>query len=276
MAARVEEPGGTKSMAESVADLRLSRISTRWDLLVQAHQGSGAVVDEARSRLVRRYYRTVYRYLVGATGDPDVAEVLSQEFALRFLRGDFQGADPARGRFRDLVKTVLYHLIVDHHRQRRRQPASLPDSTSNLPAAEEAAAASDTAFLDGWRQELLDQAWEALASLEGQTGQRYYTVLRWRAEHPDEPAARLAERLGSEKGRPISDAGVRQILHRAREKFADLLLEEVARSLETTDLDRVEQELIDLGLHSYCRPALDRLAREGKDSGRQATKGPRS
>jgi hypothetical protein len=51
---------------------------------------------------------------------------------------------------------------------------------------------------------------------------------------------------------------VRQTLHRAREKFAVLLLDEVARSLQTDDLDRIEQELIDLGLQSYCRSALTR------------------
>jgi RNA polymerase sigma-70 factor (ECF subfamily) len=261
-------------MAESEADLHLSRISTRWDLLLQAHQGSGSTVAEAQCRLMRRYYRTVYRYLVGATSDPDVAEVLSQEFALRFVRGDFRSADPQRGRFRDFVKTVLYHLIVDHYRQQRHRSQPLPESSSGLPATDPAADTSDAAFLDQWRQEVLDQTWEALAAFEGRTGQRYYTVLRWRAENPEEPAARLAERLQSEQGRSISEAGIRQTLRRAREKFADLLLQEVAQSLETNDPDRVEQELIDLGLHTYCKPALDRLAR-GETHREQDTPGRR-
>ena len=33
-------------MTESEADLHLSRISTRWDLLFQAHQGSGSTVAD--------------------------------------------------------------------------------------------------------------------------------------------------------------------------------------------------------------------------------------
>ncbi|MBV8265921.1 MAG: hypothetical protein JO252_06210, partial [Planctomycetaceae bacterium] len=52
----------------------------------------------------------------------------------------------------------------------------------------------------------------------------------------------------------------RQALHRARERFADLLIDQVANTLGDSD---VEQELIDLGLIDYCRPALRRRARGG-------------
>jgi len=55
----------------------------------------------------------------------------------------------------------------------------------------------------------------------------------------------------------LTAAGVRQTLHRARVKFAELLVAEVGRSLETSMPDRIEQELIDLGLLPYCREALD-------------------
>jgi hypothetical protein len=51
---------------------------------------------------------------------------------------------------------------------------------------------------------------------------------------------------------------VRKRLFLAREKFTDLLLDEVARSLGDPSADEVEQELIDLGLFDYCRAALER------------------
>ena len=44
----------------------------------------------------------------------------------------------------------------------------------------------------------------------------------------------------------------------ARELFAELLLDEVAESLASGSLDEAEQELIDLELHEYCRPALEK------------------
>jgi RNA polymerase sigma-70 factor (ECF subfamily) len=246
---------------ESELRSRLSQISTRWSLIVQAHQGRQPAA--AQQALLQRYCGAVYRYLLGALRDPDAADELAQEFALRFVRGDFQRADPDRGRFRDLVKTALYHLIVDHHRQRQKQPHSLPCDSTYLPAAESEVSQADRIFLERWREELLDRAWEALAALQERTGQLFYTVLRWRAEHPGAPAARLANELAARRGQPVTEAGVRQTLHRARARFAGLLLEEVARSLGTEAPDALEQELAELGLMVYCRPALERRGRKG-------------
>jgi hypothetical protein len=56
----------------------------------------------------------------------------------------------------------------------------------------------------------------------------------------------------------LTAAGVRQALHRARQKFADLLLEEVAQSVEDPTPEHLERELVELGLFDYCRPALER------------------
>jgi hypothetical protein len=58
--------------------------------------------------------------------------------------------------------------------------------------------------------------------------------------------------------RPFTDAGIRKTLQRARQRFAELLFEEVASSLESRELDDVEEELIDLELLPYCRSALPR------------------
>ena len=64
--------------------------------------------------------------------------------------------------------------------------------------------------------------------------------------------------LSAAIGKSWTAAGVRQTLHRAREKYADLLLDEVAHSLENPTVERIEQELDDLGLLEHCRPALNR------------------
>src|SRR4051794_27957157 len=82
----------------------LSLIETRWSLILQAHQGQGDAASDARKQLIGNYFEAVERYLVRITRDPDLAADLAQEFAVRFLRGDFCRADSRRGRFRDYVK----------------------------------------------------------------------------------------------------------------------------------------------------------------------------
>src|SRR6516225_8801909 len=103
----------------------LGQISTPWTLLRLAHADSEASGD-AKRLLVQRYGGAVYRYLLGALRDEQAALELFQEFALRFLRGDFHRADAEAGRFRDYLRGALIHLVTDYHRQRRAQPRPLP------------------------------------------------------------------------------------------------------------------------------------------------------
>src|SRR5262249_15150088 len=101
----------------------------------------------------------------------------------------------------------------------------------------------------------LTRTWEALAREQP----AFHTVLRFRAGNPKMPSQEMAEALGRQLGKPITPDGVRQTLHRARERFADLLLDEVARSLQDPSLEGgVEEELRGVNLLEYCRPALER------------------
>ena len=55
------------------------------------------------------------------------------------------------------------------------------------------------------------------------------------------------------------DAGwVRQNLLRARERFVELILNEVSASLGSDDADRLDEELMDLGLWDYCRSTREK------------------
>jgi RNA polymerase sigma-70 factor (ECF subfamily) len=239
-------------------DNHISQIATRWSLVFQAHQGQPDAVTVAQQELMQRYCGAIYRYLLGALRNADAADDLSQEFALRFVRGDFKRADPGRGRFRDFLKTALFHLVVDHQRRQKGGHQQILSGISEPAVEESIGADADREFLNRWREELLSRSWEALAKIEKESGQIFYSVLRYRAEHPKARSAEMAAALQKSLGRPFTDANVRQTLRRAREKFADLLLEEVSRSLQTSSAERLEQELIDLDLLAYCRSALDR------------------
>lgn len=248
-------------MADSTPPQRLSQIQTLWTVICQAGgEGPTHVVSTAQEQMLLRYGKVVHKYLLGAVRDSDVADEISQEFALRFVRGDLRGADRNRGRFRDYLKGVLFHLIGDYHRRRKKSPQELPVQVE--PAVSPSDIEADGQFLENWRSELLNRTWKALAELERQTGQPFHTVLHFRAEHPQVHSEEMAETIGHQLGKPISAASVRQTLHRAREKFAEMLVDEVAQTLANPTLQDLEEELIDVNLLEYCRPALERLANQ--------------
>jgi DNA-directed RNA polymerase specialized sigma24 family protein len=238
-------------------DPRLSQLSTEWTLVFQAHNGTPEEVSSAQVELMSRYAGAVHRYLLAALRDPDAASELDQEFALRFLRGDFHRADPSRGRFRDFVKQALRNLMIDYQRRGNTRPRTLGDNLPEPAAPEDKD--FDRRFLASWRAELMARAWDALARLQERTAQPYHTVLRFRVDHPEMHSPEMAERISKDLGRPISAGGLRMALQRARDRFVEFLLEEVAGSLKASAADQLEQELIDLGLFEYCRPALKRL-----------------
>ncbi|MCI0459521.1 MAG: sigma-70 family RNA polymerase sigma factor [Gemmataceae bacterium] len=243
-------------MSQSLNE-RLSRIHTYWTMICQAHQGQGMEVVAARQQLLERYGKAVGRYLLGALRDREAAEELAQDFALRFAEGAFHRANPERGRFRDFVKGILFRMVADYHRRRKRQPQPLTADSAD-PASDYPPDDPDGQFAQSWREELLDRSWKALARLQEQTGQQFHTVLRFRAEHAGLRSAQMAEQLSAVLGKEVNAPWVRQTLHRARERFADFLIEEVAQTLEGPSGEELEQELIDLQLLDYCKPALER------------------
>jgi RNA polymerase sigma-70 factor (ECF subfamily) len=244
---------------ESSVDLepqRLSRIATLWTMLDRAHADTtrGAAdttrgAADAQRLLMQRYCGAVYRYLLGALRDEDAANDLFQEFAVRFLRGDFRGADPARGRFRDYLKRALVHLVTDHHRARKRQPGPL---ASDPPVPASAVPEDQDEFTASWRKELMNQAWTALA----EHGGALHAVLLYHVENPEVESAQAARDLSSRLGKPMTAGHVRVSLHRAREKFVELLVREVERSLRDASAAQVLDELRELKLLNLCAPVL--------------------
>ncbi len=245
-------------MNEPSSNLRLSRITTLWSLVSQAHHDSGDEVGAAQRQMLERYGGAVRRYLLGALHGADAAEDLFQEFAYRFLHGDMRRVDPQRGRFRDYVKGVLFHLVADYHKKRQRLPRQMAPDSPEPGVICEPDAVQEQAFLASWRDELLARTWAALADADKANGQCFHTVLRFRADHPELRSHEMTEPLGRVLGKSLTAAGVRKTLERARERFADLLLDEIAQAMTHPTPDQLEDELIDLHLLEHCRSALER------------------
>lgn len=244
-------------------DLHISRIATAWSMVREAH-GDHTAVQSAQQRLLDRYGGAIRRYALSALRNEDAADEVSQEFALRFVRGDFGNADPERGRFRAFVKTVVYRLIVDYQRRSKKRGRETPmHSNVAEPAADSVESNDDAMFRTSWRDELLARCWQRMEADERESGKPYHSVLRFRVDHPDLRSPELAAGLSDKLGKPINAGAVRVLVHRSRELFGELLLDEITESLASGSLDEAEQELIDLDLHDYCRPALEKRRRQG-------------
>ena len=181
---------------------------------------------------------------------------------MRFLRGDFRRADSKSGRFRDYLKTALVHLVVDYRRAQQAQPRPLPADIDERAITVDSGE-DEATFLQSWREELINRTWSALSG----ANLTYHAVLFFHVKHPALPSAGAAEQLTAQLGKAFTAAHLRVTLQRAREKFAGLLLDEVAHSLGPCTEEELVQELHALRIFKLCAPALEKRKRNPGSGG---------
>lgn len=241
---------GTTASGES----RLDAIATHWTLVRKAHEANRPQdATTARRALVLRYGRAIRRYLGGMVKNTSDADELAQDAILRLMAGDFSGADPNRGRFRDLLKTAIRNMAHNHWAKANRRRGV--DLDLSMLGAE--AGPADAEWDAAWRQTVLDHAWSALKEHERENpGSLPFTVLKLRTDHPDADSEELAAKIAAKSGTTIRADACRQMLRRARMRFAELLLQEVAGGLSDPSKERLAEELAALGLLEYVRDFL--------------------
>src|SRR5437764_799312 len=199
---------------------RLDRISTEWSRLNDP------------SHFVIRYAPAVQKYLGAILRDPADVEEVAQEFVLKVVEKGFAHARPAGGRFRDYLKASLRNAALTHLRKRAAHPAGDSAMLDELPAppAEEVA---DAAWLAEWRGCLLERAWHALdAHQRSSPGNLFHTVLRLTVDHPGDDSPTLAARAATASGRPLKPEACRKQLSRGRQGCVDLLVRELAQTVD--------------------------------------------
>lgn len=223
---------------------RLDRISTQWPLLPDP------------ARFVLRYGLAVRRYIEALVHDANDAEEVAQEFMLRVVQHGFLRASPDRGRFRDYLKTAVRNATLTWLERRRARPRGGVDLLQ-IPAPDAAVPEADEAWQAEWRRCLLDRAWRALDVHErASPGNLFHTVLRAATDRPHVDSETLAAEVAHATGRPLRADAFRKQLSRARHLFAESLVAEVAETLADATPERLEEELIALGLMSFVRDFL--------------------
>lgn len=227
---------------------RIDAISTRWSLLRLAH-GSHPDTTKARQMLVLRYSSAVRRYVGAIVREGDDADELAQDVVLRLMRGDFAGADPNRGRFRDFLKIAVRNMIHNHWAKSKRRQA---DPLSSDPLSLDNEREAD--WLAAWQKSVLDQAMQSCRADEAGSGA--YALLKLRMEFPDATSEELAAKLSAKLNTPIKPDTCRQMLRRARLRLAEELVDEIKNGLDDESPARVLDELAALGLLEQVKDFL--------------------
>ncbi len=239
----------------------LSEISTVWSEVFAAHDANPATRREAQAAFVHRYSGPVYRYLRTVLGDAEAADEVFQQFWMGFIEGAFRAVDPSKGRFRDYLKTSLLRMVCRYRRQRTHLTLTAAEQVAweAFSTEERLAEAIDAAV----REDLLSRAWLRLKDWQDHTGWPYFSVLDYRARYPQATSQQMARALAG-LGSPgtTTAAGIRKTLQRARAKYTNYLVQELAATLGDPSLDELEEEAIHLGLHAYCRVWLKRRRAE--------------
>lgn len=235
---------------------RLDEIATRWSLLRLAHQSGHSSAAEARQALVLRYSSAVRNY-VGALIHHDAdADEVAQEVIVRLLRGQFASASPERGSFRRMLMVAAHNMVRNYWRKQKNLPEQDVDLKEVLQESETPSQLEEEG-MESWRQSLLAMAWQALEEYQRtHPGSVAHTLLRLRVENPDDDSDTLAQKITNLVGKPFRADALRQQLRRARVRFVQALLEEVARGLDDPTPDNIKEELHLTGLMPFVKDML--------------------
>jgi RNA polymerase sigma-70 factor (ECF subfamily) len=230
----------------SASRLHFIEITTPVSLLRQAVHGQSADAGAARNALALRYRRAIRSYLGAILQDEHDADEVAQEVVVKLLQGKFAGVDLQKGRFRDYLKTVVRNAATDYGRKKKR---TVLLEMEQAAAPDERAAPEEDRWTAEWRADLLRRTWEKLEAHQRQhEGSLVFTVLQLAADHPDDSSEQLAQRLAEAVGRPFRADAVRKQISRARQRFSQLLVQEIADSLEDPRPELVDEEVCNLGL----------------------------
>lgn len=214
----------------------LDEISTRWPMIHDPAQ------------FVLRYAPAIEGYLTALVGDPDKVDEIRQDFLLRVVQKGFGAEGHFKGRFRHYLKAAVRNAAISHLRRKAPQQAD-PARLAQIPDDADTPAVENK-WLEPWRRCALERVWEALELHERQNADNHaHTVLRIFVEHSaGEDSEQLAARAGKRLKKPLRADAFRKQLSRARRLFAHLLVQEIMQTLEKPTPQRIEDELIDIGL----------------------------
>jgi len=213
--------------------------TTRWSIVLSAGQRASAESDDALAELCGRYWYPLYAYVRRHVANAEEARDLTQEFFARLLEKNLLAyADPARGRFRSFLLTASRNFLVNEWQRGRAQKRGGGKPTLSLDYA-----GAESRYQrepgDPWTAErLYDRQW-ALTLLErvlenlraehvaAGKGERFEHLKPFLAGMPPHVLQADAARSAG-----LSEGAFKVALCRLRDRYRELLREEVAQTLD--------------------------------------------
>jgi RNA polymerase sigma-70 factor (ECF subfamily) len=226
--------------------------TTHWSVVLAAQAGAGAAADAALARLCETSWFPLYAFIRRRGYGPEEAQDLTQAFYQRLLEKRWlQQADPARGRFRTFLLTVLGHFLNNEWDAKQRVKrggrctlVSWDAGQAEARYANEPAhgLSADRLYDRRWALGLIACALDRLRQEHVAAGKTaMFEAIEFALTGDDAPApyADLAGRLG------MSEGALKVAVHRLRHRYGVLLREEVAHTVGPgEDLDEELRALV--------------------------------
>jgi RNA polymerase sigma factor (sigma-70 family) len=230
-----------------VADRSPVFITTHWSIVLSAKDQDSPRSVDALEILCRTYWHPLYAYVRRRGYSPADAEDLTQEFFAWLLERNWLGrADQQRGRFRSFLLTSISNFLAnewDKARTQKRgggQVVSLQHDESETGCVHEPSDnfTPEQSFEWRWALTLLDQVMNRLSAEFAQDDKaELFETLKpcLLGERTSQPYAILASKLA------MTEGSVKVAVHRLRQRYRQLLRDEIANTVETPE--EVEEEL---------------------------------
>jgi RNA polymerase sigma-70 factor (ECF subfamily) len=223
-------------------------VTTHWSVIRTAGQGPSAEADAALERLCRTYWWPLYAFVRRRGHEPHDAQDLTQEFFARLLAKDFlRGVDRSKGKFRSFLLAALEHFLANEWRRAGAQKRgggvtfiSLDDTKTENRYEQLASSARspERIFEQQWAMTLLEQAVSRLREeFVGAGKEALFGEIRIFLTG-DKRVGRYAE-LASKL--QTSEAAVKMAVSRMRQRYGELLREEIANTVSNPA--EVDEEL---------------------------------
>lgn len=226
---------------------------TRWSMVLQQACGNSPEATRALDELAQRYWHPVYAYVRRCGHAPAIAQDISRTF-LQHLIGRFRGADeaPAHGHFRTFLLSALNTFLGEDWRESAGDevgPPLLPPEDLEARYLRDVADSTspEQAYQRSFAFEVLARALRRLQAEAVQTGhevmfQALVSLL------PREPVPGEMDAIGTRLSiRPLA---LLVALKRLRQRFRELIAQELADTVTTGEDMAAEQAILHEALRS--------------------------